>query len=284
MRIAILILAHHNLSMLDALVKRLSNDFDVYIHLDKKGGIPSNYFNEYHNVFVISKYKVNWGSYNQIRATVALFSYSYTRDYDYYILISGQDIPLKSNEQIKIFFKENKGRSYIHCYSLPANGWDDNGGLDRVAYYWENNSESTYFGNKQKNIIKFIRHLQKKFNYKRALRIKYYGGANWVNLNKACMTYILNYLNLQPNYLKSFKFTKCADEIWLQTIVMNSDCNIIPTPLRYVDWIQGPEKPRVLRLNDLEKLKKSEDLFARKFDNLIDNTIIAELYDLTKEM
>lgn len=40
--------------------------------------------------------------------------------------------------------------------------------------------------------------------------------------------------------------------------------------LRYIDWKTGPQYPRVLNENDFDKIKNSNCLFARKFDENID--------------
>ncbi len=44
MRIAICMLAHKNLLQLDKLLKRLTEDFDVYLHLDEKWDVKIGHF------------------------------------------------------------------------------------------------------------------------------------------------------------------------------------------------------------------------------------------------
>jgi hypothetical protein len=36
--------------------------------------------------------------------------------------------------------------------------------------------------------------------------------------------------------------------------------------LKYLDWLKGPEYPRILRLDDFPLVKESQHLFARKVD------------------
>ena len=68
--------------------------------------------------------------------------------------------------------------------------------------------------------------------------------------------------------IKEFKTVAWPDEIYFQTILLNSKYknNVINKMLWYVDWRKGPWLPRVLDMTDLDLLKKSNELFARKFD------------------
>ena len=49
--------------------------------------------------------------------------------------------------------------------------------------------------------------------------------------------------------------------------------------LRYVNWTDGPEYPKTLRLEDYAKIMNSNKLFARKFDETIDKEIIEKIYE-----
>lgn len=51
--------------------------------------------------------------------------------------------------------------------------------------------------------------------------------------------------------------------------------DMINNNLRYVDWSEGKVNPKTLPMEDAEKLKNSEKLFARKFNTEVDNKILA---------
>jgi hypothetical protein len=90
---------------------------------------------------------------------------------------------------------------------------------------------------------------------------------------------MFKYLDKNKKYIKRYKWTICADEIFYQTIINQIDgINIINNCLRYIDWKSGPEHPRILRINDYEKIMESGNLFARKFDETVDNEIIDKIY------
>ncbi len=288
MRIAVLILAHKNRFQLESLVKRFCVDFDVYIHLDSKSDIPADYFSGYANVTIFKHYKVNWGSYNQILATYDLFKAAHQQDYDYYYFISGQDLPLKSNQELKAFAKTNSAYSFVNNEQLPKKQWldqgNENGGFDRIEYYWWNNFDKNLWGYIRKKALKMYKSASKIAGKKRELfPITYYGGWNWVNLNREAMSTLINFVANNPDYIPSFRYTNCADELWVQTILMNSDCKVINDNLRFLVWPYKSANPKVLTMDDFEKLSASGCLFARKFDSTVDKEVMNKVYALTEE-
>ncbi|MGY3211548.1 beta-1,6-N-acetylglucosaminyltransferase [Mucilaginibacter sp. HD30] len=285
-RIAILVLAHKNLPQLDHLLGRLCQDFDVYLHLDKKWNIDENHFKKYDNVYLTERYTINWGSYQQVQADAALFTMAFKKDYDYYLLISGQDIPIKSNLQIKEFIAQNKGKSFVDYEAFPKKAWqrDFEGGYSRVSYYYGFDFNKDLRGLILKKSFAVVRLLQKITGFKRTLQpLKYYGGWNWVNINRQGMAHIINYLEKHPEFLKSFKYTLCGDEVWIQTVLLNSKNKVTNKELRYTDWKGCVENPRTLTMEHLEEIKASDALFARKFDSDVDNEIISRVYEMTEE-
>lgn len=283
MKYAILILAHKNIVQLSRLVERLNKDFDVYIHADQKWDIDISIFKNYKNVFFVKRHSVNWGSYIQIKATIELFKAASNKGYTFYMLISGHDLPLKSNHSIIEFIKSNINTSFVNSEIFPKKEWKDhNGGYERIEYYFGVDFKSNFIGKVKRKFISMIYRFQKKFNRKRKLfPIQYYGGWNWVNLNAEAMNYVIAFLKNNPGYIKTFKYTYCADEIWLQTILLNSPLTIINDNKRYTDWEIGAYHPKLLQMKDWTKIQNSDDLFARKFDENVDNEIIDKIYSST---
>lgn len=285
MRIAILILAHKNPNQLQSLVERLQKKFDVYIHLDKGCDLRENMFVAYENVYCVKKYRTSWGSFNGILAPLELFEKAYEKDYDYYLHISGQDLPIKSNQYIIDFLKENKDVSFLDYRQLPWNVWGEDGGLGRIQYFWEHNLGNSFIDLVKKLFIRIVRKMQFAFDIKRKLPdIPFYGGANWVNLSKEAVTYLVNYIHEHPDYLNIFKYSVNADELWMQTILCNNDSlRLINNGLRFIDWSESKGgSPKTLTINDKEKIVHADDLFARKFDETVDNEIVEEILSETK--
>jgi hypothetical protein len=277
-----MLLVHNNEIQANRLVSHLANDFDIYVHIDKRSKLQ---IKRKENVFIFKRYKVYWASLNIILATLYLMQKAYKKGYDRYILISGQDLPIKTNDEIRKFFVKNTNE-YIYSEKLPRSCWNGNGGFDRVIKYWPNR---IYTGNKYffyGTILRWI-YIIEKLLFKVLLKIKrrpfdyeYYGGSQWFNFTNHCMQGIFEYLRENKKYIKRFRWTHCSDEIFFQTIInkIRDGLTIVDDYLRYIDWGSGGAHPKVLREEDYEKITESNDLFARKFDMDIDSTIIELLY------
>lgn len=271
-RIAILILAHKNPQQLQKLIDHLAKDFDVYVHADRKSDLAD----KYQHSTPVKRHRVYWGSYNQILATLELFSTAAKKEYDRYILISGQDIPVKTNAEISRFFMDNPGKQFLEFTKVPVPWWNAEGGMERLKYYYLK-SDREFFRKVSGKLVDW----QKMFPFLgRKVQFTPYAGANWMNLNKEAVQYILAYVKSHPEYLGRFRFTHCADELFFQTILLNSPLadSCENNLLRYFNWKKGPEFPRTLRMDDLEEILQSPALFARKFDETVDNNVIVEMY------
>lgn len=116
--------------------------------------------------------------------------------------------------------------------------------------------------------------------------IRFFGGANWMDLTGNCVNQIIRFAEENPKFLKRFRHTLCPDEIFFQTIICNHAKNVQlqKKHLRYIDWTIEPDSPpsrtspRTLRMCDFEKIKESPAIFARKFDAKIDNEVIEKIY------
>ena len=106
--------------------------------------------------------------------------------------------------------------------------------------------------------------------------LQFYGGDQWFNLSENAAKKVLEVFR-QQKFRKVFKYTNCADEIIIPTLIMNSDYDkkmLINKSLRYIDWSTGPEYPRTLTIEDQGTLLNSDANFARKFDESKDFDII----------
>lgn len=190
------------------------------------------------------------------------------KNYSHFLLISGTDFPIKSNQYIRELLIKNLDKSFIEVSKLPALGWGMNGGLDRYQRFWLTNFRNRH---NTKVIGRITLIIQKMIGIKKKDYFEvYYGGANWANLSRHAVKYIIELVNSDEQVLNSFKWSRACDEIWKQTILKTSDNNIIVNDcLRYVDW-SGKNPPKVLDISDFDKLIKSDALFARKMhgDNL----------------
>ena len=115
---AVLILAHKNIDQVIELASRLSTDFEIYIHLDKKAKITVDQSRKIKKITkgYISKYDVKWGSYSIVKATIDLMKMALNNNQNtYFHLISGQDWPLMSPAKIYEYF-EHTNQIYMNYW------------------------------------------------------------------------------------------------------------------------------------------------------------------------
>lgn len=276
MKTAVLILAHTNPHQTQRLIDHLSPDFDVYVHVDKRSNLE---LKPTKNVYIYKKYKIYWGSLNLTMTTLFLLYQAHKNNYERYILISGQDLPIKSNQEIINFFKDNV-HEYIQAIKIPKNHRLEN----RLTRYHTNKK---YFRSKSYkrffDIPLFIQRLL--FELLSAIKPRpidynFYYGSNWLNLSGICVQKILQYLEKDKKFIRRFKWTKCSDEIFFQTLIYMIDgIQISDDNLRYIDWKHSSStSPKTLTMDDYDMICKSGKLFARKFDTAVDPQVIDRIY------
>lgn len=276
MRIAYCIITHKNTPILKECINILSTENDVYIHVDKKINIKE--FEEYKNraKFLTKRVDVRWGGYSQVEATLNLLEATNCKAYDYIFLLSGDCLPVKSNREIKEFLNKNNGKQFI-AHDIFYKKTDE-----RVKYIYPN-----FYFNKDKSIkdkVKIKIYNKFRFINKNKLYSKLpvlYKGTQWFGITGELKEYIFEYIKNNGWYIDAFRNSFCSDEVFFHSIVFNSKykesiyepkdkSNICFQALRYIDWKSGPEYPKLLLEEDYDKIKKSECLFARKFDSKID--------------
>ncbi|MDE5413800.1 beta-1,6-N-acetylglucosaminyltransferase [Alkalihalobacterium chitinilyticum] len=280
MKIAYIILAHNKPEQLIRLINRLNEeDITFIIHYDKNSpdsefGELKDFFSNYNNIYFSERIKCYWGGINLVRATLGCLSLLQKENiqYDYASLLSGQDYPLFSNSKIKEFFYQNKGKQFMQ-YFKPINVWKNE---DRIRYYYFNNYNIR--GNSfKKFVFSNFNRIIKKLNIRRYYYPfeEFYGGSQWWSLSKDCINYILDYTRQNGKAVSFFKYVFIPDEIFFQTIILNSDFKelVVNNHLRYIDWSSDPA-PKVLGKEDLNLLINSNKLFARKFDCNKDSEVL----------
>jgi len=279
MYINYLILAHKNLSQVDRLIMNLLTDQTyVYVHIDKRvntAEIRRHKFATETRVKIIrQRVAVCWGGFSMVRATLNLMRTATALGRQgHYILLSGQDFPLRPNESINSFFAANANKEFMNHWRLPYNGWV-NGGLDRIKYYWFVDK----IGMEKSDLF---------FNFQREHKMERpyfrdfppYGGSQWWCLTLACVRYILKFVEQCPSVTDYFETTLIPDESFFKTIVMNSPFrdNVVNDNLRYIVFEGGRPHPNVIGMADFPKLIESQKFWARKFDMHHDSHVLEKL-------
>lgn len=282
---AYLIMAHTQPELLKKLLERLDDERnDIYLHIDSKA---KNYpVTEITSVLkksscvLTERMDVQWGSDSQIHCEMILLKEAVKTEHSYYHLISGMDLPIKSQNEIHAFFDQHDGLEFVD-EDLPQ---ISEAALSRVKYYHR------YYGKagSLKDILGAMEtKMQKLLGVNRLKSEKdtvFQKGRNWFSITHGLAKLVVE----KEDWIRRvFAKTVCGDELFLQTIARNSKyaekiCNPNTMPeipdTRLIDWERGcNNNPYVFRETDYEELKSSKALFARKFDLTIDKKIVEKL-------
>lgn len=223
-----------------------------------------------------------WGGYSQIAVEMLLLETAVKNgEYRYYHLISGEDFPLKPQKHIHSFF--DKQRSEFVMLDSNQSGFEQ-----RVRYYYFfqeriGRNTNSFVARCAYKLQKASIMLQKFLGVYRNKGIRSFKGSNWFSITDGLARYIVS----QKKWVtRHFKYSYCADEVFLPTIVCNSPfvdrlTNATPAHMRKIDWKRGT--PYVFRTEDYEELISSDQLFARKFSCEVDDEIINRLREYVTE-
>jgi len=220
---------------------------------------------ELDNVVFLRRHKLYWGAFGHVRATIEALDELDRRSaqVDYVALMTGQDYPIKPASVIERALAESGGRSFMAYDRLPG-GWQD--GMKRFTH-WHSRRIGVPRG----------WHLSVPMRRRLPQGLVPYGGSAYWWLSREAVDYVRRYVAEHPGYPRFFKRVDVPDEMFFHTIVMNSPLrdSVVNDELRHVDWTRDP-LPAVFGAGDLETLRRSPKLFARKFDATFD----AEILDL----
>lgn len=282
---AYLIIAHSQFDFLKLLLKNLDYELhDIYLMIDKKVKIDKSIFknlNKKSNLYIVPSVSINWGGYSQIYAELTLLKHAVKRGYSYYHLISGTDFPLKRNEEIYKFFEDSNKKEFIEV-CRPINKKIINERYSKYYFLQDYNNKML------SRINKFMVFIQKKLHLNRNKNENFFKGANWFSITDDFARYVLSH-EKKINHL--FKYTFCCDEVFMQTLLMNSSFkkNLVNQETdfpnkRYTVWDQTHvSSPKILVLNDFKNIITSNCLFARKFDEIMSKELVDIIIENRKE-
>lgn len=285
MRQGILIAAYKEFDHLIEVIGFFDHHFDIFIHIDKKSTPPPETLDRIRamkNVkFLASAYPVNWSGTNHLKCILLLAGEALKNaDLSYIHLISGQDFPAKDLGYFARFPQEQGGKDFLGYFSLPSTHWSE-GGLPRVEYY---HFYDLLDPRKYRPWLNRIVKVQSMLHIKRRFSKKWgdlYGGSTWWSLSRETLAYVIDYTRKDPSLLKRLEHTFCPDEVYFQTVIMNSPYaqNVVDDDLRYVDWggSRNGSLPAVLDDTDFDKIAGSNALFARKFQHPVSDSLRAML-------
>lgn len=321
MKHAALIMAHKNKRQLIRLIKAVSTEnIDIFVHLDKKWKLEreeiSEIENSSENVFVIKKrihgvldrFSLPQIALNMIDAALSREKETGVK-YGYFILLSGQDYPIKSKAYIQKFLDAQYPKPLVDYDSAVEGNWV--WGKYQLTK-WENKIDGIQ-KRRNKGLIRSIKvgfylfcyKLEKLFrgipwtNLQKA-GIKIYGGSQWWILPHGVIEHVKEQQKHNKKVIKELKRAWTPDENFFQTLALNSPYAerivegdpIFDTgrgdfkAMTYCNFITPTKSfmghPHTITTKDYDRIMLKKALFARKFDDTIDSNVLDMIDDNNK--
>ncbi|SEM28667.1 Core-2/I-Branching enzyme [Chryseobacterium taichungense] len=272
-RIAYFIMVHHKPEIFKAMFSKIyARDQFYLIHIDRKAKAEVTeeiqlYLTQFPNAYILESMNIVSGGFSMIQAELNAMEYllNVSKDWDYFINLSGEDYPLKSQHIIRQFLTINNGKNYLFYYDQKFYRPDT---LQRIQNHF------TELTHKISSLI-----------YKREFMegvTPYIGGKWFIFTRETCMFLINNkrVIDFEDYYLH----TLLPAESFFQTVLMNTIFKDIIVNDDKRAFIEKTFFNKNLYNNHLiRSLKVKNQLFIRKINAKTNENIlnyINESYDL----
>ena len=285
-RHAYLITVYDNFPVLDVLLRMLDDPRnEVFIHVDRR---VRNFDYEYFaklcrsaTVIFVPRVRVHWGHYSQIQSVFNLLERATETPHSYYHLLSGADLPIKSQDHIHDFCARHSGKEFV--------GYGQGDFRSRLRWFYFFNYSRRPNSRPKELAAHFFAFAEKVSLSLQSLlgvnRLQGFDqdikkGSDWFSVTHQAAEYLLAN---REKVARLFRFADIPTEFYAQTFLWNSQFrdhifdreDEFRGSLRHVDWSRG--SPYVFRRNDLSDLLASPALFARKFEADVDMGIVRDL-------
>ena len=274
LRHAYCIIAHDNPRRLALLVSLLDDGRnDIFVLIDGRSSMDS--FKEAvvecrHSrvLFMDNPPKIYWGDYSMVKAILMMLQWVREYgDYGRYHLLSGADLPIKTQDFIHRFCDElHPGEQLLQISDDPSDRED----LERKMSV--RNLFSHYARREGHGIIgryaghwlwRLSRDVQLKFKLRKRVPDGIFKSEVWWSLTKDAVCCLLD---SEQWIRRTFSHAVCADELFVASALMKEKGRFRfydGGGGRLIDWERG--EPYVWQGSDFDELAQSECLFARKF-------------------
>jgi hypothetical protein len=221
-KIAYLVLAHHDPIHLERLVKAINYKSHIFIHLDKKTNIDKYiHIADMNSVdFISDRIKVYWGGISMIKAILNLIKTALApkENFSHLVLLSGSDYPIKPISIFYDFLQSNPDREFIKLTNLNESPSPSE---KRLTKYWFMEPLQPFYNDRFfRQVLQKIFHLG--VTRKPLKNVLTAWGSQWWVITPECAAFILQYLEQNPVFINFYKYAHAPDEHFFHTVVANS--------------------------------------------------------------
>jgi hypothetical protein len=277
MKIAYLLFAYRNPKLIKKTIDRLTGaDSSFFVHIDSKSEIKDFAGIAGEKVFFTDqRLCVFWAEFSGVEAILLLIRQALAspQRFDYFVLLSGSEYPLRSREYIHRFLESNRGAEFMTLVKVPGPGKP----LSRIT---------TLRYPSSRPVLRFIfKALAKPGLGRRDFRkhlgkLEPYSGLTWWALTSEACQYIVDFHDREPALAKFLEKTFAPEEVFFHTILGNSPFQSkMRRNLLYEDWSAEGARPEMIsekhcaffEAQDQVSVQDihgpGEMLFARKFSD-----------------
>jgi hypothetical protein len=252
------VFAHRNPGQVARLVSRLTQaDARVLVHVDRASSIYEPLRRSLPNhVEFLRRRRARWGSYGPIAVALDALRTAIHTPSGHVVLLSGQDYPVKPVEEIHDRLRELGDRSVMQHERFPVESWASicGGGYDRLQHYF-------WISTRWERSLPRLRRTIPGGRWP-------YGGSMWWALSRSAAELVVRETTDDSKLERYFRTTKLPDEMFFQTILMNSPLadSVINRSSTFALWQRDTYHPAILEKKHIPMLRELPHLFARKFD------------------
>ena len=237
------------------------------VHVDRNSGAKlsddiAEFLKPYQDAEMLPSRRALWGGYSLVDAELRGMKRLLEMDksWRYFINLSGQDFPLKSQTYIADFLDRHPDTQFIRYFDQQAIRPET---MNRISHVFVEAFQRIFRTGIARNFLRGA---------------KPYIGTQWKIVSRRFCQYVCH--DPSSERFKTFyRHSFIADEGFFQTVMMNGFVRgpVVNDDLRSIDWVPDGDiklRPRTFTRKDAAELILSPDLFARKFDSSEDSEIL----------
>lgn len=277
------IIAHQNPAQLSNLILQLNREeigFCIQLDARTKSNMLKHDSQIEQKTLKVDR-KLYRAHFSLVQAAFDLMQESLKVPYDYFHLISGEDLLHCTAKEMDQIIEEQGASNFLNHYEVPVelgsqavNGTPISnyqhfalqGGMGLLSARHFPKSNTVQFLNRKLGAYRTYWRLYHLLFKTKLPEAKLYVGSAWFSIKRELVEYFLE--QRETELVKAFKSALFPDEMLFQTLAMNSPFakELINSDLRYIQWSEhSPKRPKYLDEFSLDEIKRSNSLFSRKW-------------------
>lgn len=302
MKIAYLISVYKDPQQLVRMLKALQGkESYFFIHVDAKvdnkifvDSLPVDLLP--YVVFTSKRYYIQWGGFNQVLYQKELLytCVHFRMCFERVFILTGQDYPLWSNEQIVCELSDKPHKEYVIGLNISEVTNPKKIPSKIILYHFLRDMNNVphrikkIFSGSSRILMRFLPFRKKPYIMIKGKRWDVYQSSSYMCITFELAQYVLEELVSNKELIRYFRFSFVPEEMVIPTIIFNSPYKENATTckkgvydgLKYlssVTYFNYDKEIQVFEEKDYEELKKSNKMFARKFASGISETLMNKL-------